>query len=60
VFGLFEFFRFCRLVSPSFPALLILLTANSYKLLGFFNWRSTDIPELDPRVLKKKKEAAKH
>jgi hypothetical protein len=33
---------------------------NYYKLLGFFNWRSTDIPELDPRVLKKKKEAAKH
>jgi hypothetical protein len=33
---------------------------NYYKLLGFFNWRSTDIPELDPRVLKKKnKEAEK-
>jgi len=33
---------------------------NYYKLLGFFNWRSTDIPELDPRVFKKMKEAAKH
>jgi hypothetical protein len=32
---------------------------NYYKLLGFFNWRSTDIPELDPRVFKKMKETAK-
>jgi hypothetical protein len=32
---------------------------NYYKVLGFFNWRSTDIPELDPRVFKKMKEAAK-
>ena len=32
---------------------------NYYKLLGFFNWRSTDIPELDPKVFKKMKEAVK-
>jgi hypothetical protein len=32
---------------------------NYYKLLGLFDWRSTDIPELDPRVLKKAKETAK-
>jgi hypothetical protein len=32
---------------------------NYYKVLGFFNWRSTDIPELDPRVFKRMKEAAK-
>ena len=32
---------------------------NYYKLLGFFNWRSTDIPELNPRVFKKIKEATK-
>ena len=32
---------------------------NYYKVLGFFNWRSTDIPELDPRVYKKMKEAGK-
>ena len=29
---------------------------NFYKLLGFFNWRSTDIPELDPRVFKRMQE----
>ena len=29
---------------------------NFYKLLGFFNWRSTDIPELDPRVFKRLQE----
>ena len=28
---------------------------NHYKILGFFHWRSTDIPELDPRVLEKGK-----
>ena len=32
---------------------------NYYKLLGFFSWRSTDIPELDPKVFKKMKEAVK-
>lgn len=30
---------------------------NYYKILGFFSWRSTDIPELDPRVFKKMKKA---
>jgi hypothetical protein len=30
---------------------------NHYIILGFFNWRSTDIPELNPRVFKKMKEA---
>jgi len=33
---------------------------NYYKVLGFFNWRSTDIPELDPEVFKKTKSSAKH
>jgi hypothetical protein len=32
---------------------------NHYKLLGFFHWRSTDIPELDPRVFKRTKKAVK-
>ena len=32
---------------------------NHYKLLGFFHWRRTDIPELDPRVFRKTKEALK-
>jgi hypothetical protein len=27
-----------------------------YKILGIFNWRRTDIPELDPRVFKRMKE----
>ena len=30
---------------------------NYYRVLGFFNWRSTDIPELDPRVWERTKAA---
>jgi hypothetical protein len=30
-----------------------------YKILGFINWRHTDIPELDPRFLKRVKEKGK-
>lgn len=32
---------------------------NHYKILGFINWRRTDIPELDPHLFKKTKEAVK-
>ncbi len=33
---------------------------NYYKFLGFFSWRSTDIPELDPHVLQRVKETVEH
>ena len=33
---------------------------NHYKVLGFFNWRRTDIPELDPHMYKTMKKAVKH
>lgn len=32
---------------------------NHYKILGFFNWRRTDIPELDPRVFQRTKAGLK-